>query len=124
MNERALVLWDGQCAFCRRAVEWAQRRDTGNTLQVLPYQQAPSPPMTPELKAACARAVHVLTPDGQMLKAGRACLYVLGEIGFRGLARLLSLPPLIWLVECGYWLVARNRALASKVLFRRRRANG
>jgi hypothetical protein len=80
--------------------------------------------MTPELKAACDRAVHVLTPDGRTLKAGRACLYVMGQIGFPGLARLLSLPPLVWLVESGYWLVARNRALASRVLFRSRRADG
>jgi hypothetical protein len=49
---------------------------------------------------------------------------VLEQIGFRDLARLLSLPPLSWLVESGYWLVARNRGLASKVLFRSRRADG
>jgi predicted DCC family thiol-disulfide oxidoreductase YuxK len=124
VNGRALLLWDGQCGFCRRSVEWAERRDSARVLEAVPYQQAPSPPMTPELRAACARAVHVVTPDGRTLRAGRACLYVLEQIGFRGLARLLSLPPLVWLVESGYWVVARNRGLASKVFFRNRRADG
>jgi len=115
----ALLLWDGQCGFCRRSVEWAQRRDTGHTFQAVPYQQAPSPPMTPELRKACGRAVHLVMPDGALLRAGRACLWVLERVGFPVLARVLRVPPLVWAVEVGYWLVARNRQLASRLLFRR-----
>ena len=91
----------------------------GHAFRAIPYQQAPSPPMTPELRLACARAVHVLTPEGNALRAGRACLWVLQRIGYPVLARVLALPPLVWVVELGYWLVARNRRLASRVLFRR-----
>jgi predicted DCC family thiol-disulfide oxidoreductase YuxK len=115
----ALLLWDGECGFCRRSAAWAERRDTGHTFRPVPYQQAPSPPMTPELRAACARAVHLVTADGRVLRAGRACLWVLERTGFPLLARVLALPPLVWAVEVGYWLVARNRRLASRVLFRR-----
>lgn len=119
MTAPALLLWDGDCGFCRRSVLWAERRDTTHAFQAIPYQQAPSPPMTPELRAACGRAVHLLTPDGRMLRAGRACLWVLERIGYPLLARVLALPPLVWAFELGYWLVARNRKLASRVLFRR-----
>ena len=119
MSAPALLLWDGQCGFCRRSVEWAQRRDTGHTFQAVPYQQAPSPPMTPELRKACGRAVHLVMPDGGLLRAGRACLWVLERVGFPVLARVLRVPPLVWAVEVGYWLVARNRQLASRFLFRR-----
>ena len=119
MTAPALLLWDGDCGFCRRSVLWAERRDTNHAFQAVPYQQAPSPPMTPELQAACGRAVHLLTPDGRMLRAGRACLWVLERIGYPLLARVLALPPLVWAFELGYWLVARNRKLASRVLFRR-----
>ena len=119
MTAPALLLWDGDCGFCRRSVQWAERRDTGHSFQAVPYQQAPSPPMTPELRAACSRAVHVVTAEGTVLRAGRACLWVLERTGHRPLARALSLPPLVWAVELGYWLVARNRRLASRVLFRR-----
>jgi len=119
MSEPALLLWDGECGFCRRSVEWAERRDRSRAFRAVPYQQAPSPPMTPALREACARAVHVLTAEGRLLRAGRACLWVLDRIGFPVLARILSVPPLVWIVEGGYWLVARNRRLASRVLFRR-----
>ena len=119
MSTPALLLWDGECGFCRRSVQWAERRDTGHAFQAVPYQQAPSPPMTPELRAACSRAVHLITPEGTVLRAGRACLWVLERTGYAGLSRVLSLPPLVWAVELGYWLVARNRQLASRVMFRR-----
>jgi len=119
VSSPALLLWDGECGFCRRSVEWAQRRDTEHAFQPIPYQQAPSPPMTPELRKACARAVHLLTSDGELLRAGRACLWVLERIGHPVLARVLAVPPLVWAVELGYWLVARNRQLASRVMFRR-----
>jgi len=119
VTAQALLLWDGECGFCGRSVRWAERHDAGHAFRALPYQQAPSPPMTPELRAACARAVHVLTADGAVLRAGRACLWVLERTGYGLLARVLSIPPLVWAVELGYWLVARNRRLASRVLFRR-----
>ena len=118
MSAPALLLWDGDCGLCRRSVEWAERHDSGRTFRAVTYQQAPSPPMTPELRLACARAVHLLTPEGDVLRAGRACLWVLERTGHPVLARGLALPPLVWAVELGYWLVARNRQLASRVLFR------
>ena len=119
MTGPALLLWDGDCGLCRRSVDWAERRDRGRAFRAIPYQQAPSPPMTPALRLACARAVHVLTPGGEVLRAGRASLWVLRHIGHPVLAGVLALPPLVWLVELGYWLVDRNRRLASRLLFRR-----
>ena len=119
MTAPALLLWDGECGFCRRSVEWAERHDREHAFRAVPYQEAPSPPMTPELSKATARAVHVITPEGRVLRAGRACLWVLERTGYPVLARVLSLPPLVWAVEVGYWLVARNRGLASRIMFRR-----
>ena len=73
------------------------------------YQDALSPPMTPELAAACARAMHVLTAGGELLRAGRAATFVLERIGYRRTARLMASAPAVPLVELGYWLVARSR---------------
>lgn len=75
--------------------------------------------MTDALAARCARAVHVITPEGDVMRAGRATLYVLDRIGWHAVARGASLPPFVWMVELGYWLVARHRGLAARVLFRR-----
>jgi predicted DCC family thiol-disulfide oxidoreductase YuxK len=112
------ILWDGDCGLCRRLIEWVRRKDTCGRFRDAPYRQAPSPPMTPELERACARAVHVVTADGRVLRAGRASLFVLENIGWGGTARMLALPPFIWIVELGYRIVAANRPLLSRFLFR------
>lgn len=115
---RVWVLWDGGCGFCRRSIAWAVRRDRAGVLRPVPYQHAPSPPMTPRLRRACARAVHVIAPDGRVYRAGKAVLYVLGVVGWGPVARLLGVPPLIWLVELGYRVVADNRSAFGRILFR------
>lgn len=99
---------------------WALRRDRAGLLVALPYQQAPRPPMDEELAAACSRAVHLRHPDGRLELAGRACLTVLELAGYRRTARWLRQPPLVWGVELGYWIIARNRMLFSRLLFRAR----
>ena len=61
--------------------------------------------MTDDLARRCRRAVHVITPAGQTLVAGRASVCVLGVIGYPRLARLAGLPrSFIWAVELGYWM--------------------
>jgi len=85
----------------------------------VPFQEAPSPPMTPELYDANRRAAHVVTRDGAVLRAGRACLFVLDQLGYRWVARIFGIPPLSWAVELGYRIVASNRTFFSRLLFRR-----
>lgn len=115
-----LLLYDGACGLCRRMTRWARRHDRAGAVEAVPYQEAPSPPMTPELSEACARAVHVITTDGRVFRAGRATLFVLGQVGWPCTARVLSLPPFVWIVELAYHLVATNRHLISKILIRDR----
>jgi predicted DCC family thiol-disulfide oxidoreductase YuxK len=114
-----LVLWDGDCGFCRRAIAWLQRNDRQHRFQFMKYQEAPSPPMTPALYRACSQAVHVIDDQGAIRRGGRATLFILEQEGWGPVARFLSLPPLIWLVEMLYRLVATNRLLFSRFFFRR-----
>ena len=75
--------------------------------------------MTDALAERCARALHVLAPDGTPLAGGRASLFVLERIGFPRLAGLLRRRPLVWAVEWGYRLVARHRGFFALFLFRK-----
>lgn len=76
--------------------------------------------MTDELYRACRQAVHVITAEGEILRAGRASMYVLAEIGYpRWLIRPLIQPPLVWFTELGYRFVADNRSFFSKFMFTR-----
>ena len=73
--------------------------------------------MTPDIFEACARAVHVVTDQGQVLRAGRACLFILERVGWGWFARLLALPPFVWLVEIFYRIVANHRPFFARFLF-------
>lgn len=112
------IFWDGDCGLCRRAVAWIKRSDRRDSFRPTPFQKAPSPPMTPALRAACENAVHVVTSEGRVLRAGRAVLFILDHIGkARLFARVFSLPPLVYLVEIGYRILAVNRPFFSRFLF-------
>ncbi len=115
---RHWIVWDGDCGFCRRAAAWAVAHDRGALFEAVPYQALPSPPMTPELRAACRAAVHVRTMAGEWLRGGRACLFVLERVGWPRLARFASLPPLVWAVELVYRGVAGNRPFFSRLFAR------
>ena len=78
--------------------------------------------MTPALSAACEKAVHVLTKDGATLRAGQACLFVMAELGWRGVARILLCPPILWFVEIGYGLVAEHRDFFAGFMFTKDRS--
>ena len=71
--------------------------------------------MTPELRAACAIAVHVRTRDGTWLRGGRACLFVLERVGYPRFARITRRPPFVWVIEVLYRIVAGNRTLFSRL---------
>ena len=115
------LLWDGDCGLCALAAAYVRRRDTDGRLRVVPWQQAPSPPMTAPLAAACRRAVHVVTAQGQVLRGEGAVLHVLAALGYRRWARVLAAAPGRWLLALGYRWVARHRAWLSRLLKRRGR---
>ena len=115
---RHLVLWDGDCGFCRRSVEWLAVHDRRRALDFKPYQ---SVDLAPSLKAACEKAMHVITSDGTVLRGGRAMMFCGQFTRFRGLARIGQWPLFLPFVEIGYALVARNRNLVSRLFFTRER---
>lgn len=115
-GRRHLLLWDGDCGFCRRIVSWIARHDVRGALEPIPYQNAPHDRVSPAVRDASAKALHVVTADGRVLRAGRASLFVLRELGWRRTAHLLAMPPFVWVVELGYHLVARHRGHLSRWL--------
>jgi predicted DCC family thiol-disulfide oxidoreductase YuxK len=119
LRPRAWMLWDGECNFCRNAASWFLRHDKGGVLRPCPYQLAPRPPMTDEIYQACEFAVHIVTPEGAVLKAGQASLYLLETAGYAWLARILRRRPLVWAVELLYKIVAANRDFFARFFFTR-----
>lgn len=70
-----------------------------------------------------SRAVHVITGDGRVLRAGRAALFILERTGWKISARVLGWIPFVWGVEGAYRCVADHRRFFARFLFRKRRDN-
>lgn len=113
--KKHLVLWDGDCGFCRRSVQWLQKQDRYGALKFQPNQEAD---ISPQLRQACQSAVHVIKSDGEILKAGRAVLFCAQFTRWHQLARMGQWPIFLPFIELGYALVAKNRMFFSKILFR------
>jgi len=88
----------------------------------VPYQEAPGPPVDDALRAAAAKALHVVREDGsQIWRGSRAVLLVNSEVGglpWRLLAALFWHPPLKWLADLGYAILANNRSFFARFLYR------
>lgn len=114
---RLLVLYDGDCGICTWLAGWVVRRDRDARLEVVAYQECPAPPMTKELEAACAQALHVIAPAGRAVRGAQAVTEVVRALGYRRTAAVLGTAPVSWVFAGGYRLVAANRGRLSR-LFR------
>ena len=110
---KATILYDGDCALCRRFAGWVRRHDRRERFDPVPYQNAA---IAEDLRLECEGAVHVVTPSGRTLRAGRAVLFILYGLGYRRTARVFARAPLLWAVELGYRIVASNRSVAAWLL--------
>lgn len=108
---QTLVLWDGECAFCRRSVQWLRAHDRFGKLDFCPFQEAD---LSPQLRAACEKSIHVIKPSGEILRGGRAALFCGRFTRWHQLARLLEWPIFLPFVELGYKIVAANRPFFSR----------
>lgn len=86
----------------------------------MPYQEQA---LSAELRSACARSIHLVHPDGRMERGGLAVLSILQALGWWWVLPF-RWPPMIWVVELMYRVVARNRLFFSRFLFTNRDAGG
>jgi predicted DCC family thiol-disulfide oxidoreductase YuxK len=110
---RAAVLYDGQCAFCRKSVEMLKRLDWFGLLR---YQDARDvahlPPSATLLEPdRLLEEMHVLTPDGRGLYHGFTALrWLAWRLPLLWpFAPLLYLPGVPGLGQRLYLWIARNR---------------
>ena len=112
---RPLVLFDGDCGFCRFWVaRW--RMMTRGAVDFAPAQQAAGrfPQITPE---AAARAVQLVTPEGEVYAGAEAVFRTLAyapEERWK-LSLYRHVPGVRPLSEWAYTLVAGHRPLFSKL---------
>lgn len=75
--------------------------------------------MDDDLRARCADALYVVTTDDEVIGGAAALVFMAETVGLIGAsARLLRFPPVLWVLGVGYGVMARNRPLFARFLFR------
>lgn len=109
MNHSPTLVYDGDCAFCTRCVEWMKRR-MRHLPVIVPWQRADLE--TLGLSAAqCQAALQFVDTNGRIRSGERAVAQVLLQAGrgWRVLGVLLLVPGVRHLAGLVYRWVARNR---------------
>ncbi|MBT4429541.1 MAG: DUF393 domain-containing protein [Nitrospinaceae bacterium] len=119
LEGRAILLWDGECAFCKNCIEWLLRLDKRGLILPVPYQEVPIPPMSKALREQCQRAIQLISPGQSPVSAGQAFLEILSLLGWKKSATVMSAAPFVYAVEILYWLIARNRWLIGRLVKKR-----
>jgi lipase maturation factor 1 len=114
-DDRPLLIFDGDCGFCREWVEYWKRL-TGKRVRYAAFQEVGEqfPQMSREQFAS---AVKLILPDGEVRSGAYAALTALASIPDK--RRLLwvyeRLPGAGSLCEVAYSLIARHRSFAFQV---------
>src|SRR5690242_7771316 len=105
MHEKSVVVFDGQCAFCRLWIDYS-RQLTGDRVEYEAYQQiADRFPGIPVERFQ--EAVHLVLPGGETLRGARAVFHILTNTpaGATGLWLYDHFPGFAPASEFGYRIV-------------------
>jgi predicted DCC family thiol-disulfide oxidoreductase YuxK len=114
---RPLLIFDGDCGFCRRWVARCQRA-TGEAVDYLPFQDESVAKKYPEIsREAFAKSVHLFLPDGAVHTGADAVFRSLaaGGAGRRLLWCYRKIPLFAALTEFIYEKTAAHREFLSKL---------
>ena len=119
-RDRAVLIYDGECPVCGKAVEWVTERAIPDAFEFLSCHSETLSGRFPAIeKAACLQAMHLVLSDGTVLPGERAVPEILRRLrGYRWAAALFRLPGAETLARVFYRWFARNRFHISKALAR------
>jgi predicted DCC family thiol-disulfide oxidoreductase YuxK len=108
---RPVLLFDGQCGFCRQWVARLRRWDRRGAIQTLPGAERHTlPELPPIADSSLDRAMQFITPDGRVYSGARALPALLPYLpGGRLLAPVFRVPGVQAAADRVYgWISARR----------------
>lgn len=108
-GDQPQFLYDGDCAFCTRSVQWIERW-VRPSAQLTAWQHAD----LHALGTTQARAEHEVLwrgRDGRIFGGAQAVAKLLIDTGglWAAVGAVLRIPPFRWVARLGYRLIANNR---------------
>lgn len=119
--ERAVVLYDGHCRFCRAQMKNLLRLAKPSAIEPVSFQDEGVLDRFEGLTwDACMEAMHLVTPDGRVYRGMEAAARAVVTRPFLGaFAWLYYLPGLRQLLDAVYrWIAKRRYAIAGREVAR------
>ena len=124
-NARLWLLYDADCGFCLRWVNWARRKGADRTVQFVSCQSAIDLRQQADIEEIdCGHAAYLLEGENdRVISKRRAAAAINGVLArlpggrnafWRALATLYQVPGISQLEEVGYRIIARNRHRLGK----------
>jgi predicted DCC family thiol-disulfide oxidoreductase YuxK len=108
--DRATLIYDGECGFCRQAVALVSKWDRDRRITLIPFQEQARVAAFRIPLPALAAAMHLVLPDGRVTAGADAAPDLLRLLpGKRWLAPVFALPGVLPVARRIYAWVARQR---------------
>lgn len=118
-NPSFKLLYDGQCPFCRREIEWLKRHDRNGRLAT---EDIADPAFRAEMYGLAQDAVmgvlHGIMPDGRIVRRVDALREAYRTVGLGWIVAPLSWPVIGWIADRAYGVFARNRVALGRLFGR------
>lgn len=119
--EKATLIYDSDCALCRRAAAWAHDRARPNLIELLPCGSLEQLKRFPDLdEGECAAAPQLILESGIMYSGDDLIPPLFDRLKrWHWVGKLLRLPFLTFLAPLGYRTLARNRKNFAVLMYRK-----
>lgn len=116
---RLKLLYDGECPFCSREVEWLKGRDHQGHLAL---EDIADPNFDPSqyglTREEVASVLHGILPDGRVVRRVEAIRQAYQAVGLGWLVAPTRWPVVRWVLDGMYGVFARNRMSWGRLLGR------
>ncbi|MEP6664801.1 MAG: DUF393 domain-containing protein [Verrucomicrobiota bacterium] len=112
-----VVIYDGDCNFCRAQVRWIKKLDWFGALKFIPSDDVQVKEIAPTIsQEELDEAIYCVANDGKISRAARCFRFLAMRVPLLfPIALLMWIPGVIWFAEKIYAAVARNRSTLSKL---------
>jgi len=112
---RSTLIYDGECSFCIRCVEWLKIITKGR-VECLPFQS--SRERFPKILIGdCERSIHWVDIDGNMFEGAEAIFRTLACVPGKTWPLWIyeNIPGFALIAECAYQIISKNRKLLGSI---------
>ena len=113
-HTQSVVVYDGECAFCRRQISRIRRKDTHGKFALVPRQTPGIEDRFPQLaQSDFNTGMRLIAPDGRIFVGADAVYHIARDLPFwRRVAWLYRVPGIQKLARLAYaWVAARRYRL-------------